>query len=92
MYPPTISAIIKKLDTNGDGTISSAELTAGLKQARANMRAQGSAPVGGNDGDQDDSGEGSQRGETPVDIRRMHEIPRTIIVDGGDGIEVGLDG
>ena len=70
---PTISAIMKKLDTNGDGTISFAELTAGLKQARANMRAQGSAPVGGNDGDQDDSGGSTASASNGTDLQTLLE-------------------
>lgn len=74
---PTLSDIMKKLDANGDGTLSSAELTAGLKQARANMRAQGhhegSARVGANDGDQDDTSGSPSAASSDTDLKTLLE-------------------
>jgi len=68
---PTLADIVKKLDANGDGTISLAELTAGLKQARANMRGHGLAPAKGNDGDQDDAGGSTASADKDKELKTL---------------------
>lgn len=76
---PTAADIMKKLDTDGNGSISSAELSAGLKQARANLRAQGgghhrgAAAAGANDGDQDDASGGAVPAGSDNDLKTLLE-------------------
>ena len=70
---PTAADIMKKLDANGDGTLSSAELSAGLKQARANMRAGGHHQSPKNDGDQDDSGGTASAASSDTDLKTLLE-------------------
>jgi len=70
---PTIADIMKKLDADGDGSISPLELTAGLKQARANMRSHGLAPAGGNDGDQDDAGGSPDSAGNDIELKTLLE-------------------
>jgi len=70
---PTLADIMKKLDADGDGKISPAELTAGLKQARTNLRGHRLAPGQGNDGDQDDAGGSTASADKDKELKTLLE-------------------
>ena len=71
---PSAADILKKLDADGDGKINAAELSAGLKQARSNIKAQGSERrPEDHDGDQDDSSKSAAPTDSDPELKTLLE-------------------